>query len=207
MRDGRILPATLIKGSRSRHFKIAGMNPSAADSREKLRQILKTHSLKFGDFTLASGRKSNFYFDSKLTTLRADGAFYTGECFLDLLAMHGVAADCFGGLSLGADPIAAAVAAASHRRGGALRGFIVRKDAKEHGSGKRIEGPVSAGERAVIVDDVVTTAGSTLKAIAAAQEFGLQIVAVVAIVDRSPPWRHRGQRAWSQLSHARSPRR
>ncbi len=155
-----------------------------SENREKLKSILKTHSLKIGDFTLASGRKSNFYFDSKLTTLRPDGAFYTGECFLDLLAQHSIQAECFGGLTLGADPIAAAVAAAAHRRGVALNGFIVRKEAKGHGAGKRMEGPVAPGQRAVIVDDVVTTAGSAIQAIVAAQEFGLIIVAVVAIVDR-----------------------
>ena len=157
---------------------------TSSENREKLKDILKIHSLKFGDFTLASGRKSKFYFDSKLTTLRPDGAFYTGECFLDLIAQHSIQADCFGGMTLGADPIAAAVAVAAHRRSVALNGFIVRKEAKGHGAGKRMEGPVAPGQRAVIVDDVVTTAGSAIQAIEAAKEFGLVIVAVVAIVDR-----------------------
>lgn len=152
--------------------------------REALREILKTHSLKRGDFTLASGRKSNFYFDSKLTTLRADGAFLTGECFLDLLDEKNIAADCFGGLTLGADPIAAAVAAAAHRRGRVLCGYIVRKETKGHGAGKLMEGPVAPGMRAVVVDDVVTTAGSALQAIAAVREFGMDITAVVSLVDR-----------------------
>ena len=155
-----------------------------AERRAALREILKTHSLKRGDFTLASGRKSNFYFDSKLTTLRADGAFLTGECFLDLLEEKQIAADCFGGLTLGADPIAAAVATAAHRRGSSLCGYIVRKETKGHGAGKLMEGPVTPGMRAVVVDDVVTTAGSALKAIAAVKEFGMTITAVVSLVDR-----------------------
>lgn len=152
--------------------------------REQLKQILIAHSLKRGNFTLASGRQSNFYFDSKLTTLRADGAFLTGECFMDLIEAKGIAADCFGGLTLGADPIAAAVAAASHRRGKALPGFIVRKETKGHGTGKLMEGPVSPGMRAIVVDDVVTTAGSALKAIEAVKAFGMTVAAVVAVVDR-----------------------
>ncbi len=155
-----------------------------AGRREALKQLLIAHSLKRGDFTLASGRKSNFYFDSKLTTLRADGAFLTGECFVDLVADKKLAADCFGGLTLGADPIAAAVAAASHRRGAPLPGFIVRKETKGHGTVKLIEGPVAPGMRAIVVDDVVTTAGSALKAIEAVRAFGMTVAAVVAVVDR-----------------------
>jgi orotate phosphoribosyltransferase len=152
--------------------------------RERLKELLKKHSLMFGDFTLASGRKSKYYFDSKKTTLHPEGAYLTAREILRLLREKGVRADAIGGLTLGADPIVCPVAALSFVEGPPLRAFIVRKEAKDHGTGRRIEGDVAPGSRVVIVDDVVTTAGSTLKAIDAAKESGLEVVAVVCIVDR-----------------------
>ena len=154
------------------------------NEREQLRQLLKGQSLMFGDFTLASGRKSTFYFDSKKTTLLPDGAWLTARAVLALIREKGIHADAIGGLTLGADPIVCPVAALSHAEGPALRAFIVRKEAKEHGTGRRIEGNLAPGSRVIIVDDVVTTAGSTLKAIAAAEEEGHEVVAVICIVDR-----------------------
>lgn len=154
------------------------------NERERLRDLLKTHSLMFGDFTLASGKKSTFYFDSKKTTLLAEGAFLTARAVLDLVRREGIRADAIGGLTLGADPIVCPVAALSHAEGPALRAFIVRKEAKDHGTGRRIEGNLEPGSRVIIVDDVVTTAGSTLKAIEAAEEAGHTVVAVICIVDR-----------------------
>jgi orotate phosphoribosyltransferase len=152
--------------------------------RERLRELLREHSLMFGDFTLASGRKSSFYFDSKKTTLLPEGAYLTAAEILGLLRAKGVQADAIGGMTLGADPIVCPVAALSHVEGPPLRAFIVRKEAKEHGTGRKIEGCPPAGSRVVVVDDVVTTAESTLRAIAAAEEAGLQVTAVVCIVDR-----------------------
>jgi len=155
-----------------------------ATDRERLKELLKKHSLMFGDFTLASGRKSKYYFDSKKTTLLPEGAYLAAREILRTLREHGIRADAIGGLTLGADPIVCPVAALSFLEGPPMRAFIVRKETKEHGTGRRIEGDVAAGSKVVIVDDVVTTAGSTLKAIDAALEAGLTVVAVVCLVDR-----------------------
>ena len=154
------------------------------NEREQLRLLLKSHSLMFGDFTLASGKKSSFYFDSKKTTLLSDGAWLTAREVLRLIREHRIEADAIGGLTLGADPIVCPVAALSHAEGPKLRAFIVRKEAKEHGTGRRIEGNLSKGSRVIIVDDVVTTAGSTIKAIEAAEGEGHTVVAVICLVDR-----------------------
>jgi orotate phosphoribosyltransferase len=154
------------------------------NEREQLRQLLKGQSLMFGDFTLASGKKSNFYFDSKRTTLLSDGAWLTAREVLRLIREHRIEADAIGGLTLGADPIVCPVAALSHVDGPKLRAFIVRKEAKEHGTGRRIEGNLPKGSRVIIVDDVVTTAGSTIKAIEAAEAEGHRVVAVICLVDR-----------------------
>lgn len=154
------------------------------DDRDRLRDLLREHSLLFGDFVLASGRRSRFYFDSKRTTLLPEGAWLTARVVLDRLRREGVEAEAIGGLTLGADPIVCPVAALSHVEGPPLRAFLVRKEAKEHGTGRRIEGCPPPGTRVVVVDDVVTTAGSTLQAIEAAQEAGLHVVAVVCLVDR-----------------------
>jgi orotate phosphoribosyltransferase len=154
------------------------------NEREQLRQLLKRESLMFGEFTLASGKKSNFYFDSKRTTLLPEGAWLTARAVLRIVREQGIQADAIGGLTLGADPIVCPVAALSHGEGPALRAFIVRKDAKEHGTGRRIEGQLAPASRVIIVDDVVTTAGSTLKAIDAAEGEGHTVVAVICLVDR-----------------------
>jgi orotate phosphoribosyltransferase len=154
------------------------------NEREQLRQLLKGQSLMFGDFTLASGRKSTLYFDSKKTTLLPDGAWLAARAILALVRDKKIEASAIGGLTLGADPIVCPVAALSHVEGPALRAFIVRKEAKEHGTGKRIEGNLVPQSRVIIVDDVVTTAGSTLKAIEAAEEAGHTVVAVICLVDR-----------------------
>jgi len=154
------------------------------NEREQLRQLLKAESLMFGDFTLASGKKSTFYFDSKRTTLLPKGAWLTAREVLRLVREHKIEADAIGGLTLGADPIVCPVAALSHVEGPALRAFIVRKEAKEHGTNRKIEGMLEPASRVVIVDDVVTTAGSTVKAIEAAEAEGHKVVAVICLVDR-----------------------
>jgi orotate phosphoribosyltransferase len=154
------------------------------NEREQLRQLLKAESLMFGDFTLASGKKSTFYFDSKRTTLLPDGAWLAAREVLRIVRAEKIEASAIGGLTLGADPIVCPVAALSHVEGPALRAFIVRKETKEHGTGRRIEGQLAPNSRVIIVDDVVTTAGSTLKAIEAAEEAGHTVVAVICLVDR-----------------------
>lgn len=152
--------------------------------RERLASLLKEHSLMFGEFTLASGKKSPFYFDSKRTTLLPEGAWLTARAILRLIRERRIEADAIGGLTLGADPLACPVAALSHVEGPPLRAFIVRKETKEHGTARKIEGVLDPGSRVVIVDDVVTTAGSTLKAIEAAEAAGHTVVAVICLVDR-----------------------
>ena len=156
----------------------------STSERDRLRALLKEQSLMFGEFTLASGKKSNFYFDSKRTTLLPEGAWLTAREILRVVRERGIEADAIGGLTLGADPIVCPVAALSHAEGPALRAFIVRKETKEHGTGRKIEGQLAEGSRVIIVDDVVTTAGSTLKAIEAAEAAGHTVVAVICLVDR-----------------------
>jgi orotate phosphoribosyltransferase len=153
-------------------------------NRNRLMELLKEHSLMFGDFTLVSGKKSNFYFDSKRTTLLPEGAYLTAMEILAILQEHEIRADAIGGMTLGADPIVCPVAALSHAEGTPLRAFIVRKETKGHGTTRKIEGKLDPGSRVVVVDDVVTTAGSTLKAIEAVEQEGHEIVAVLCLVDR-----------------------
>jgi orotate phosphoribosyltransferase len=152
--------------------------------RERLKQLLKEHSLMFGDFTLVSGKKSSFYFDSKKTTLRPEGAYLVAAEILEMMRDRGIQADAIGGMTLGADPMVCPVAALSHIDGPAMRAFIVRKEAKEHGTGRQIEGDLEAGSRVIVVDDVVTTGGSTLRAIEAVEAAGHEVVAVICLVDR-----------------------
>jgi len=153
-----------------------------SDPRKRLQQIILERSFKLGEFTLSSGKKSDYYVDCRTTTLHPEGALLVGRLLLPLALEFG--ADSVGGLTLGADPVVAAVISESARQGTPLRGFIVRKKAKEHGRGRGIEGNLEEGDRAVIVEDVVTTGGSALKAVEAAREAGAEVAAVVAIVDR-----------------------
>lgn len=152
--------------------------------RDRLKDLLKEHSLMFGEFVLVSGKKSNFYFDSKKTTMIPEGAYLVSREILRVIREEGIKADAIGGMTLGADPIVCPVAALSHLEGPPLRAFIVRKEAKGHGTGRQIEGNLKPGSRVVVVDDVVTTAGSTLKAIDAVLEAGFTIAAVISLVDR-----------------------
>ena len=152
--------------------------------RDRLRSLLREHSLMFGDFTLASGRKSRYYFDSKKTTLLPEGAWLVAREVLRTVREQRIDASAIGGLTLGADPIVCPVAALSHVEGPPLRAFIVRKETKGHGTGRRIEGNLEAGSRVVVVDDVVTTAESTLLAVEAATAAGHTVAAVICLVDR-----------------------
>jgi orotate phosphoribosyltransferase len=144
--------------------------------------LVREKALKFGDFTLASGKKATYYLDGKQVTLDARGARLVGEGILDLLA--GDMPQAVGGMSIGADPIAAAVVTMAGVRDLPLVGFMVRKEAKGHGTQRYIEGPVKPGDRVAIVEDVVTTGGSSLTAIERANEFGLVVTRVIAIIDR-----------------------
>jgi orotate phosphoribosyltransferase len=147
-----------------------------------LMALVREKALEFGDFTLASGKKASYYLDCRKITLDSRGANLIAEGILELLGDDLPAA--IGGMAIGADPITAAVITVAGRQGKSLRGFIVRKEAKTHGKGRDVEGPVSSGDTAVIVEDVVTTGGSSLAAIEKAQAAGLKILGVIAIIDR-----------------------
>lgn len=153
-----------------------------AYDRAELMELFRQRALKFGDFTLASGKKAKYYLDGKQITLHSRGLKLVSEGLLDLL--QSVEFSAFGGMSIGADPIVGGVLTAAAARGRELNGFLVRKEAKGHGTGKFIEGPVAPGASVVIVDDVVTTGGSAIQAIERVEEFGCRVVGVVAIVDR-----------------------
>ena len=145
--------------------------------------IIRQKALRFGQFTLASGKKATYYLDGKQATLDPEGSRLVAEGMLDLLAAGPMPA-AIGGMSIGADPITAAVVVMSAVRGTPLRGFMVRKEPKGHGTNQYVEGPVSPGEEVVIVEDVVTTGGSSLAAIQRCEAFGLRVVRVIAIIDR-----------------------
>jgi len=151
--------------------------------REALIALVRHKALKFGDFTLASGKKATYYLDGKQVTLDPHGARLIAEGILDLLDTDHMPA-AVGGMSIGADPITAAVVTMSSVRGTPIAGFMVRKESKGHGTNQYIEGPVESGHEVVIVEDVVTTGGSSLAAIERAEAFGLKIARVIAIVDR-----------------------
>ena len=150
--------------------------------RTGLIDLIKEQALEFGDFTLASGKKASFYLDCRRVTLDAKGAVLIAEGILDLLSTD--LPDAVGGMAIGADPITGAIVTLAGTRGLPLKGFIVRKEAKEHGTGRAVEGPVVAGQDVVIVEDVVTTGGSSLKAIERVEEFGLNVREVISVVDR-----------------------
>ena len=153
-----------------------------SDRRNRLKEILLEKAIKFGDFTLASGQKSNYYINCKMATLDSEGLYHIAELMLDKL--DGVECDAIGGLTLGADPIVGAMTALAHKRGRKLIGFIVRKEAKDHGTRSQVEGPLGDGMKVAIIEDVATTGGSAGKAIEAARAFGCEIKKILVIVDR-----------------------
>lgn len=158
----------------------------APDSRARLLDIIRKRSFGRGDITLASGRKSDFYFNLKPTMLDAEGAALLAELTLDALAGENI--DYVGGLEMGAVPIAGAIAQLSFLRGKPIQAFFVRKKPKEHGARLSVEGlapgETLAGKRIVIVEDVTTTGGSAIKAAEAVRDAGGDIVMVFTMVDR-----------------------
>lgn len=150
--------------------------------KQQLIDLIKRDALEFGDFQLASGARSSYYLDCRKVTLQAAGAALIGAGILDHLRDR--MPDAVGGMAIGADPITGAVITAAGMQGVPLKGFIVRKEAKQHGKQRMVEGPVQPGETAVIVEDVVTTGGSSVKAIQHARDFGLEVALVIGIVDR-----------------------
>lgn len=170
--------------------------------RNALIALIREQALQFGDFTLASGMKASFYLDCRKVTLDSRGAVLIAEGILDLLGMN--LPQAIGGMAIGADPITAAVITVAGMRQQRLKGFIVRKEAKTHGTGRDVEGPVQPGDTAIIVEDTVTTGGSSLAAIEKAEAAGLKIQGVMAIVDRleggAQAFAQRGYRLQSLLT-------
>lgn len=155
----------------------------------RLIALLAERSAKRGDFVLASGRRSSLYVDCRLTAMHPEGQLLIGRVGLATLKASGWTVDSVGGLTLGADPIAYAIAhasalAAEQGHGTMVRGFTVRKEAKQHGTGKLIEGPFQAGDKVVVVEDVITTGGSALKAVEAIRAAGGEVLGVLSLVDR-----------------------
>lgn len=155
----------------------------------RLIALLAARSAKRGDFVLASGRRSTLYVDCRLTTMHPEGQLLIGRAGLAALRASGWPVDAVGGLTLGADPIAYAIAhasalAAEQGHGEMVRSFTVRKEAKQHGTGKLIEGAFETGDRVVVVEDVITTGGSALKAVDAIRAAGGTVLGVLALVDR-----------------------
>jgi orotate phosphoribosyltransferase len=183
----------------------------AQDLRSELLDLIATHSFKLGDFTLASGQKSDYYIDCRITTLHAQGGRLSGLLFYDLIQQHIPHAQAVGGLTMGADPLVSNTASASawaladyneilaltaemeldeeapevsEEAPSLIHGFLVRKAEKTHGTGRRIEGFLQPGAHVVIVDDVCTTGGSTITAIEATREAGMHVAGVLCLVDR-----------------------
>jgi len=152
--------------------------------RSALVRLLSQRSVRRGRFTLASGRESTHYVDARLTTMSPEGLALIGPLALEAIRERGWAADAVGGLTLGADPIAYAIAVASVSAPPLVRAFTVRKEAKQHGTGRLIEGPMREGDRVVVIEDVITTGGSALKAADAVQRAGARISGIMALVDR-----------------------
>jgi len=152
------------------------------DLRRQLLEEIKQNAINFGDFVLSSGKTSHYYLDCRKVTLSAKGAYLTGNAMFE--ALHPYDVQAVGGMTVAADPIATAIAVESWHRSHPLRAFIVRKEAKGHGMQRQVEGPVRAGDRVAIVDDVLTTGGSILQAIESVEAIGLSVATVAVILDR-----------------------
>jgi orotate phosphoribosyltransferase len=153
--------------------------------KDRLIRLIYERAFKYSEepiFKLVSGRMSNYYFNCKMVTLNPEGMYLIGNIVFDMIKDMKVKG--IGGLTLGADPIADAVAYTSYLKEKPIEAFVVRKSAKSHGTMQWIEGDVKAGDRVVIVDDVITTGKSTIEAITRAREAGLEIVKAIALVDR-----------------------
>jgi orotate phosphoribosyltransferase len=156
--------------------------------KQRLIELILSRTFKFSGepaFKLASGKMSNFYFNCKPTTLSPEGMFLIGNLFYDLIkSRKSWMINAVGGLTLGADPIASAVSYTSYLKGDPLEAFVVRKTPKKHGTMLWIEGHVKEGDKVLIVEDVITTGGSSKEAVMRARECGLKVVGVIVLIDR-----------------------
>ena len=166
--------------------------------RQRLHDLLIERSVQRGDFTLASGRRSTFYIDARRTTMSGEGLALIGPLAVERLRVLGWAPQAVGGLTLGADPVAYALALAARAQGLAIDAFSVRKAAKTHGTGRRIEGCFTPGAAVVVVEDVITSGRSALDAIAAVSAEGGRVLGVMAVVDREEG----GREALTAAGHA-----
>jgi orotate phosphoribosyltransferase len=165
------------------------LNPEV--DRNSLLQLLRDRSLRRGDFVLASGARSSYYIDARLTTMSGAGQLLIGRLGLAAMDRQGWSPESVGGLTLGADPVAYAIAHAAAIAQRNLDAFTVRKEAKAHGTGRIIEGNLQEGTRVVLVEDVITSGGSALRARSAVEEAGAVVLGVLAVVDREQGGRDR----------------
>ena len=167
--------------------------------KRRLARLLVEKSYREGDFVLASGRRSDYYFDCRVTALHAEGSWLIGTLFNHMLSEMDIKG--VGGMTMGADPLVAATTVISHEQGRPLHGLLVRKEAKGHGTGQFVEGlgNFSTGDRVAMLEDVVTTGGSLLKACDRIRDAGLSIVAVCAILDREEGGREKLREAGYDL--------
>lgn len=175
---------------------VTNAEPNARDTEyagqhDALVQLLAARSARLGEFTLASGARSNLYIDARMTAMSPEGLALIGSLGLAELRAAGWLPDSVGGLTLGADPVSYAIAYASAATDRLIRAFTVRKEAKTHGTGKLIEGPFLPTDRVVVIEDVITTGGSALKAIAAVESAGAAVIGVLSLVDREEGGRER----------------
>lgn len=154
------------------------------DERTMLLELLRARSLRTGEFVLTSGARSSYYIDARLTTMSGSGQLLIGRRGLAEIDARRWSPECIGGLTLGADPVAYAIAHAAAAAGRTLDAFTVRKQPKEHGTGRLIEGNLREGARALIVEDTMTTGESALKAARAVEDFGARVIGVLCVVDR-----------------------
>lgn len=163
--------------------------------RGRLRDLLLERSVRQGDFVLASGTRSSYYIDARVTTMSGVGQLLIGRLGLEALDAAGWEPDAVGGLTLGADPVAYAIAHAAAQAGRSLDAFTVRKEGKPHGTGRRIEGGFASDMEVVVVEDVVTTGDSALRAAQVVEEAGGRVLGMLALVDREDAGRDRLERA------------
>jgi len=178
----------------------AGRSDADATLR-KLRALIIERSVRTGDFVLSSGARSTYYIDGRRTTMSGTGQLLIGRAALDAIDHAGWQPIAVGGLTLGADPVAYAIAHAAAARGRALDAFTVRKEAKAHGTGRRIEGafPDDEGAAVVVVEDVMTSGASALRAAAAVREASAVVLGILTVVDREEGGRESLARAGYEL--------
>lgn len=170
--------------------------------KDLLKALVREHALQFGQFTLASGKQASFYLDCRKITLHPQGSNLIAAGILDGITSNRfpIMPDAVGGLAIGADPITASIVVLAGQRGLPLRGFMVRKEAKTHGTGKLVEGPVTSGMKCVIVEDVITSGGSALRAVESAKDFGMEVLGIYGVIDRLEGGREAIEKAGLPLS-------